>query len=77
MRMPNLSGYTVRITPDTPRVQLSEKVTVSQQFRDQINAWLAEFFGVTNILSDGVVMRTENILFMNPRTHKWVQEAMK
>lgn len=46
-----------------PRMMLSEKVQVTDEFRQEMNAWLLEFFG-----REPVVLLTTESYFMHPNT---------
>jgi hypothetical protein len=50
-----------------PRFQLSEKVTVSDEFRQEMNAWLADFFGHVSLVPDDTVFGMGDVMIMNSR----------
>ena len=64
-----LYGLKIQITPELPKMVLSEGVPVSPQFREEMNAWMLSFFGTHNILKDGEVIKYGNTLLMNIRTY--------
>jgi hypothetical protein len=64
----NLNGYDVIVTPDLPKMQLSEDCPVTPAFRAEINQWMIEFFGITNIVPDGQVIPNGHSIYVNPRT---------
>lgn len=68
-------GMPVVVTPDYPKMVLSEDVPVSPEFRREINLWMLGFFGTTNTMEDGQVVKAMNHLYMNPRTYHKVREA--
>ena len=75
--MTNLMGLKVLISPDTPKLQLSEGCPVTPAFRIEMNAWMREFFGEWNLIEDGQCLhdRLNHILHMNPRTWDRVRAA--
>jgi hypothetical protein len=50
-----------------PRFQLSEKVTVSDEFRQEMNAWMADFFGYVKLVPDDTVLVMGDTIVMNSR----------
>lgn len=70
-----LSGVPIRVMPDTPKLRLSNQVTVSPQFRKEFDAWLLEMFP-SNILRDNEVIGVGGALLMNPRTWAKVKVAI-
>lgn len=77
------NGLPVHIVPDIPKMRLAEDCPVSDTFRAEVNQWMVEFFGTTNIMSDGTVhmlnakylklgnphkLPDDNYAVMNPRT---------
>ena len=75
----SLYGVRVVVTPDTPRMQLSEDCPVTPEFRAEMNAWMLGFFGVTNTVEDNQVLhdKVHDVIYMNPRTVARVSAAMK
>jgi hypothetical protein len=71
--MMNFYGTKVTVSPDLPKMQLSTDpaLMLPDAFRTEINAWMRDFFGVTNILEDGQVCIVNNgeVFVMNPRTY--------
>lgn len=65
------NGYNVVVTRDIPKMTLSPGDYVTLEFRKEMDAWLLQFFGSTNLLKDGESMVTEldKKIFMNPRTY--------
>ena len=65
-------GMPVYISPDRPKMQLSEDCPVTPDFRVYINKWLLEFFGVENSVPDGqaLVNKEQNAIYMNARTYQ-------
>lgn len=63
-------GLQVFVVKDTPRMQLSEDCPVTPAMREETNAWMRDFFGMTNVLADGLAYHDvhRNCLFCNPRT---------
>ncbi len=64
-------GLHVVVSPDVPKMQLSEECPVSDEFRTEMNAWMLQFFGVTNHVEDGQVFHMPHInqIIVNPRTY--------
>ena len=67
------NGLKIQISPDLPKMQLSEDCPVSDEFRADINDWMKQFFGYSNIIEDGQILTTfaeqQQLLIMNPRTY--------
>lgn len=63
-----LPGYDVVVTPDLPKMQLSEGCPVTPAFRAEMNQWMLSFFGTTNTMPDGQVMTHGHTIYVNPRT---------
>lgn len=71
-------GLRITVSPDIPKMQLAAGDYVTPEFRKEIDAWLLSFFGVTNLVPDGVcyAIKTgpvkgyedEDSFIMNPRT---------
>ena len=72
-----LYGFKVMVTPDTPRMQLSEHVLVSDEFRVKTNAWLLDFFGGINLIKDGdtLLNKRDQVIFVNPRMFEKLKTA--
>jgi len=64
----SIFGNLVYVTSDVPKMKLSADCPVSQEFRIEMDAWLLEFFGTSNVFEDGKVVETAHALHMNPRT---------
>lgn len=64
----NLDGYDIIVTPDLPKMQLSEGCPVTPAFRIEMNEWMLSFFGTTNTVPDGQVMMHGHSIYVNPRT---------
>ena len=66
-----LYGLKVILSPDRPKMQLSKDCPVTDDFRKEINAWMVEFFGTTNIIPDGQMIMFNELgtVGINPRTH--------
>lgn len=75
--MTSFLGLNVLISPDTPKLQLSEGCPVTPEFRVEMNAWMRDFFGVRNLIEDGQCLHDQlnNTLHMNPRTWDRVRAA--
>lgn len=75
--MINFMGTKVFISHDIPKMRLSEDCPVTDDFRAEMNAWMRDFFGVTNLLEDGQCLHDwlNNTLHMNPRTWDRVRAA--
>jgi len=72
-----LYGRPIVVQPDTQKRKLSEDVPVTEEFRAEINNWMLQFFGYTNIVDDGqvlcVTMGYQQVMLMNPRTYRCLQ----
>ena len=80
MSRPSLFGLAVHVSPDTPRMRLAEDCPCTPEYRVELNAWMLEFFGTTNMLKDGEVYEVTwptRHLVMNPRTLAKVQAAVR
>ena len=71
----SLYGLKVTISPDRPKMVLSEDCPVTPEYREDTNRWMLRFFGTTNLIPDGSVYQTSDGLFMNPRTWDKVKKA--
>lgn len=82
-------GRSIYVVPDRPRMVLSKecvpgKVPWPPGFKEQMDAWMLEFFGTTNLLADMQVLQTDmrrlaglpDGLFMNPRTYEALRKKM-
>lgn len=69
----DLNGYNVMVTPDLPKMKLSDDCPVTPEFRAEINAWMVVFFGTTNIIADGQMITEGRNLFVNPRTYSMLK----
>lgn len=65
------------VSPDVPRMQLSEDCPVTPEFREQCNAWMVEFFGMHNMIEDGVYLTLNGAIYMNPRTYEQFKAAIR
>lgn len=77
---PRLFGLAVHVSPDTPRMRLAEDCPCTPEYRVELNAWMLEFFGTTNMLKDGEVLEVSwpsQHLLMNPRTFAKLQAAAR
>lgn len=54
-----LHGMPVVIVQPVQRMRLSEKVPVTDEFRAEINAWMAGFFGFEDPLQGKVLVHTD------------------
>lgn len=66
------NGMKIYIVQDVPKMQLSARVceVLAPDFIAETNAWMAEFFGWTNIADDGeyLVDTINDAVHMNKRT---------
>ena len=69
--MNTLFGFKIIVTPDFPKMTLGPGDYVTQEYREEIDAWLLSFFGTTNVIEDGksVVSIVGNFISLNPRTY--------
>jgi hypothetical protein len=79
-RPSTLYGMDVIVTPDHPKMQLSERVCeiLAPDFIKDMNTWMLGFFGMTNAVKDGetLVSQTAGRLFMNPRTYQNLRASL-
>ncbi len=61
-------GYSVRIAKTWPKMVLASDVTVSPEFRAEINQWMLSFFGEDCLVKQGevIVMETLQIVYVHP-----------
>jgi len=73
-----LYGMRVNISPDIPKMTLSKDVAVSEDFRIEMDRWMLDFFGVTNLIPDGqtIVMESIGCVAMNQRTYRQLRLAI-
>jgi hypothetical protein len=71
------NGYGVSVSPDVPKMQLSLDVPLTNAFREEINQWMIEFFGVKNYVPDGEVFLDDfnKRMIMNPRTFEQLKRT--
>lgn len=63
--------FNVVVSPDLPKIQISNDCPLSDDFRAEMNAWCLSFFGTANIVSDTEVLVVGvRTLMVNPRTFK-------
>lgn len=69
-RQEKFYGLKVFITPDTPKMKLAPGDYVTPAFREEMDQWLREFFGTTNLIADGSCLMSEAMgtVHMNHRT---------
>jgi hypothetical protein len=63
----DLNGFDIIVTPDIPKMQLSEDCPVTPELRIEVNLWMIEFFGTTNIVPDGQILSSGRSIYVNPR----------
>jgi hypothetical protein len=70
--IPFFNGLRVSISQPYQKanVQLSQNVTVSDEFRKTMNEWCLEFFGweYGELVTDGQVIKAGEVLVMNQKT---------
>lgn len=73
-----MNGYHIQVSPDTPKMQLSEGCPVTPEFRIEMNEWMKNFFGMQNLIPDGecYIMEIMKIIQMNPRTYAQLLAAV-
>lgn len=73
--MTRLGSCEVHVSPDRPKMVLSERVPVSPEFRAEMDAWMREFFGTWNLIEDSQMLKTRdgNKIFVNPRTYESIK----
>lgn len=72
-----LYGLKVLIAQDRPKMQLAADVTVTPEFRKEMNKWMTEFFGVECLVPDNQVifMKHLGVCFVNKRTFEQLKAA--
>lgn len=75
----NYGGFKVIISNSTQNQVLSSKVSVSDDFRAKTNIWLAGFFGYTELLKYGEVIKNKNTneLIMSQATANELNKTLK
>lgn len=66
-------GMKVYIREPNAKMRLSEKVTVTDEFRKMYNAWLADFFGFEK--EEIIVSQMNNSIFMSSKSFAKLKEA--
>ncbi len=61
--------FRVTVSPDVPKIQISEDCPLTDVFRAEMNAWCLSFFGTTNSVADNeVIVVGGSTLVVSPRT---------
>jgi len=71
-----ICGLLVLVSPDVPKLQLSDDVPVTPAFRAEMNDWMRSFFGVTNLVQDDQVFVVGDKMHVNPRMYARLQRAV-
>lgn len=73
----SLHGVKVVISHDYPKMKLAEGEYITPKFRQEIDAWLIEFFGMTNLIPDGKMIHipSTGTVHVNPRTYAQLKTA--
>lgn len=76
MKVHPFDGLTVVLVYDVPKMQLSPRVVevLKPEFVAGMNAWMKEFFGMTNSMPDGLYKVVGRYVYMNPRTLEDLRE---
>lgn len=69
----DLNGFDIIVTPDLPKMQLSEDCPVTPALRIEMNLWMIDFFGTTNIVPDGQIITSGRSIYVNPRTRNMLK----
>lgn len=77
--MMTIGGMEIIIVPDAPKIQLRDRLMISDEFRKEFNIWLAGFFGYQSMFEDGRVMadKESNTLFMKKKTYHQMRIAIE
>ena len=61
-------GMKIIKAAEYPKMTLAEDVTVSPEFRKEINAWMLGFFGTTSLVKRGevIVMQEQGTAIVHP-----------
>lgn len=65
--MHSIFGMKVIEVRPIPRMQLSEKVPVADDFRREINQWMISFFGMKSPLGKNEFVITGDTIFCDPK----------
>lgn len=72
-----INGYRIIVSQPMPKMRLAENVPVTQEFRDEINIWMAGFFGYQEPLAKRGqvhVMEREKMMIAHPEDYRKLQE---
>lgn len=63
-----MNGLTIIVSPMRPKMQLSEDVPVSPEFRKEMNTWMSKFFGMHCLVPKGQMFHfpREGKIVMHP-----------
>lgn len=71
----SFAGIKIYVRPDHPKRQLPADVPCTPAYRVEFNAWLAEFFGMDNLIQDGQALQAGEWVMVNPRTYQALRQA--
>ncbi len=59
------------------KMKLAENVPVTPEFREEIDLWMLEFFGATELIKDGEIIydKLHNVIIVNARTYEKLRAA--
>lgn len=63
-----LGGYSVVVDVPRPKMTLADDVMVTPEFREEVNAWMKDFFGVTYLVEPGhcLVLSPTRTIIVHP-----------
>jgi hypothetical protein len=78
--MHSIYGLDVHVSQDRQKRKLPDEVIPGvvpwpPGFKEEMDAWMLSFFGVTNLVKDGDVIRMGRAIYMNPRTVERLKAA--
>jgi hypothetical protein len=72
-----LNGYKVIVERPVQKMRLSGKVPVTAEFRAEINAWMAGFFGYCEPMvkrGEAIVMEATNTMILHPADYAEISQ---
>lgn len=74
---PTFLGLRVVIVEDQPKRQLAADCPVSPEYRVEVDRWMVEYFGLTNVIEDGDYRVVGETILMNHRTYQSLRDRMR
>ena len=74
----SVGGVKIHVIEPQPRMTLSSKVPVTNEFRAEINLWMAGFFGFSyGLYEQGQAYKIKDTLFMRRDDYEHLAAAVK